>query len=424
MIIDKTYKKIGIGVSGGVDSMVLLHKLLCAKFDVFVINVEHGIRGEHSISDSQFVENFCKENNVPFVMYHFDALSKATSEKISVELAARLGRYELFAKAISDYNLDAVALAHHLNDQTETVLMRIFRGTGIKGLKGIVDRGKFIHPLLDETRDEIVAYAAKNDIIHITDETNSQDDYTRNFIRNQLVTKIKEKYPHVEKAFLRLSETAKELDDYLDSVAYNAIERGNSHLLATELFSEHKVIIKKSIYNLFKKLNIFTDIETVNVNDIISLHSLQVGKQIDLPHNFVAQKTYDGILFFKKTTNVPFTEIPFVINKPFAYNGVTYNITKTDVLEKKITFDLAKIPQGSVIRTRQPNDMFCRYKGKNKKLSDYLTDEKVPLNTRDNLLLVANENTIYCILGYEIGDKIATNANTTQLFKCECTITY
>ena len=130
-------------MSGGVDSMVMLDLLLKEKKDVVVVNVEHGIRGDASVEDSRFVAEYCRARGVDCLAYKVDAPAYARENNVSLELAARTLRYGIFDKLLEDKVVDEINLAHHLNDQVETMLMRIFRGTGIRGLRGIVDRAGY-----------------------------------------------------------------------------------------------------------------------------------------------------------------------------------------------------------------------------------------------------------------------------------------
>ena len=185
-------KRIGVGVSGGMDSMVLLNLLMEQKKDITVINIDHCIRGADSKSDSDFVEEFCNNNNILCLRFEVDVLSQCRLTRESVELCARNLRYEIFNRLLDEKKVDIIALAHHADDNIETVLMRIFRGTGIKGLKGILDSERFIHPLINYTKQDIENYATKNNIQYVTDSTNFESEYTRNYIRNEIIPTIKE----------------------------------------------------------------------------------------------------------------------------------------------------------------------------------------------------------------------------------------
>ena len=215
----KPYKgKLGVAVSGGMDSMVLLD--LCRKVQkkLVVINIEHGIRGQESISDSDFVQSYCRLCGVEYMRFSFNTLEEMKPGE-SVELAARRLRYDVFYRLLAEKTVDAIALAHHADDNAETLLMRIFRGTGIHGLIGMGERKGFVRPLLGVPHKDIEAYATEHRIPYVTDSTNLVDDCTRNYIRHEIMPKILALYPGAVEAFTRLSENAKEADEYIFSIS-------------------------------------------------------------------------------------------------------------------------------------------------------------------------------------------------------------
>ena len=208
-------KKIGIAVSGGVDSMVLLDLMSKQSKNIVILNVEHGIRGEISRRDTLFVKKYADNLGISGIFKSVDAISYAKEKNISIELAARELRYQFFDSLIQSGVVDEIALAHHLDDQAETILMRIFRGTGVRGLRGIVDRLGYIHPLISITKADILEYALRNKIPFVDDHTNLESDYTRNYIRNEIMPLVKEKYNDVLSSFDVLSKNAIEIEDYL-----------------------------------------------------------------------------------------------------------------------------------------------------------------------------------------------------------------
>ena len=176
-------KKIAVALSGGADSMALINYLVTnsQKYSIKVValNVEHGIRGDASLRDSAFVKNYCESHKpyIPLLEYKVNALKKAKDEKITVEQAARILRYECFFDAIKTGNCDAVVTAHHSSDNLESVLFNLFRGTGLKGLTGIKDfDGKIFRPFIKVSKAEIEEYVAQNSIPFVTDESNFSDD--------------------------------------------------------------------------------------------------------------------------------------------------------------------------------------------------------------------------------------------------------
>ena len=180
-------KTIGVALSGGRDSVALAYALKKADVSLIAVNVEHGIRGESSVNDSKFVEEFCKKYDIPLLSFSVDVPSFCKQNGYTTEQGARILRYDIFDKVLSDGKCDFIALAHHADDQVETVFMRIIRGTGVRGLCGMsAVSGKYIRPLLDCTREDINDFIAKNELPYVDDETNFDTDYTRNFCARNL----------------------------------------------------------------------------------------------------------------------------------------------------------------------------------------------------------------------------------------------
>ena len=191
--------RIVLGVSGGADSICLLHILSCIQkaleIRLFVVHINHGIRGEEAKRDEDFVRDFCKRLNVEFFAFHYDIKKMAREQKISEEEAGRKARYSTFdtvaKKIIQKEGVDAqnvkIAIAHNKDDNAETILHNLSRGSGISGLKGILaQNGNIIRPLLCFSRQEIEEYLSKNNIEYMTDSTNLENEYTRNILRNEV----------------------------------------------------------------------------------------------------------------------------------------------------------------------------------------------------------------------------------------------
>ena len=276
--------KVGVAVSGGVDSMVMLNLLKKGGADVLVINVEHGIRGALSKRDSKFVKNYCKRHEIECLSFSVDSLAYSTENNVSVELAARTLRYEIFDNLLKEKKVDCIALAHHLNDQVETVLMRIFRGTGIKGLRGIVDREGYVHPMLGYTKQEIRDYAALNRIPYKEDATNFDSEYTRNYIRHEIIPHVKSRFPSFEIAVKKLAKTAEEIEDYMMSnvTPYKAIDGGAT--LPISILSMHPAIAKKTIAETLRLLGCEKDIESNHLESLIALKDSPNNAKINLPY--------------------------------------------------------------------------------------------------------------------------------------------
>lgn len=399
----------GIAVSGGMDSMVLLYLYMRSSVDFCVINIEHGIRGETSLRDSEFVENFCKTHGIECHVEHIDALKYAEEQKISVELAARELRYAVFERFLKENKVKKIALAHHADDNAETVLMRIFRGTGIRGLRGITDREDYIRPLLRFTRAEIADYAEKNHVEYVFDETNADSVYTRNFIRNELLPLVKQRYPDVADSIWRLSQTAIEIDEFLEKSAIKAQKTPYGYVLR-DLFNSEKIIQKYSVNKVMRELGAIKDVEFVNLNDILSLGEKDNNASVDLPFNITAVKFGFDLYLFKKIEE-DFEERVFSAEETYSYGGFSYSFRPVEKIYMGLTFDGDKV-EGCVVRKRADGDKFHRVNGKNKLLSDFLNEKKLLKQEKDSLLVLAKGHTVFAILGLEVAEEGKIDENT------------
>ena len=214
--------KVIAGISGGADSICLLFVLLRLKekigFDVIAVHVNHGLRGESAKRDERFTETFCREWNIPCIVYHENVKEIAVQKKLSVEEAGRLVRRKAFEEVRVRYGGTKIALAHHQNDNAETMLLNLARGTGIRGLSGIRPvNGYMIRPLLGINRKEIEYYLKEHQLSYCEDETNAGDEYTRNRIRHQILPMLEEQVNR--QAVRHMNETMEQLNqirDYLE----------------------------------------------------------------------------------------------------------------------------------------------------------------------------------------------------------------
>ena len=308
--IDNLFTKnetIAVAASGGSDSMALLHYLSThAKelgIKVKALNVEHGIRGEASKSDSNFVKIYCRANNIEVISYEFDTLKKAKTDKMSVEQAARVMRYDCFFDAINKGLCDKVATAHHMRDNVESVLLNMFRGTGLKGISGINANyeDKIVRPFLKVRKEDLSQYIIENGIPYVADETNFSDDYTRNFIRLNILPQIKKIFPEAEIAITRLAEIAKLEDGCIEKLALNAFKTENDKVIIS--LPQDKAVISRAVLMGLKTLGIEQDYEKIHADSILDLANKKNGAKVNLPKGIVAIKEYDNIVIYKAKKN-------------------------------------------------------------------------------------------------------------------------
>lgn len=289
--------KIVIGVSGGPDSICLLHILnnLKEKYNLqlFVAHVNHMIR-ENAKIDEQYVVDFCKKIDIPVFVLHSDVLNLAKQQKISIEEAGRNVRYEFFNEVLDKTKSNKIAIAHNCNDKAETVIMNVLRGSGISGLKGIEAKrdNKYIRPLIECTREEIENYCKDHNLETRHDESNDENIYKRNKIRNIVIPFIKEEFnSNIISTINRLSVVATQEDEYINKIVekeYNNIcidKKENEIELDLKKFNDLDIVIKNRM--ILYVVNILQQhtkgIEKVNIEDIIKLCNNNIGNKFLVP---------------------------------------------------------------------------------------------------------------------------------------------
>lgn len=245
-------------VSGGADSMCLLHLLWSQGYDVTAAHFEHGIRGEESLRDAAFVEAWCKERGIPFFPGHGDAPAYAEENGMSLEEAARKLRYDFLYETAEAVGADLILTAHNLDDNAETLLFNLTRGSGTLGLRGIPQsRGKLLRPLLHVSRAEIEAYLAENKVPHVEDSTNESDDYTRNLIRHRIMPLLIKINPRFPETAARTAFLAARDEDCLSQMAadYLAREMKDGSLSLDAFNALHPAIASRAVRLLFPGLS-------------------------------------------------------------------------------------------------------------------------------------------------------------------------
>lgn len=285
-----------VGVSGGPDSMTLLSILLKIKAEynlrIYVAHVNHMLR-ENAIKDEEYVKEFCEKNNIELFIKKANISEIAHKRKIGLEEAGRNIRYNFFEEVLENTKSNKIAIAHNLNDKIETIIMNTLRGSGVSGLKGIeARRKKYIRPLIEIERREIEEYCEKNKINPKHDESNDDNTYTRNKIRNIVIPYIKNEFnPNIVKTLNRLSEIIKEDDEYVQSETEKIFkeivltnEKNKIEFNPKKFNEQEKVIQKNLILLAIKKVKGSTQgIEKVNIDDIIKLCNNNIGNKLIRP---------------------------------------------------------------------------------------------------------------------------------------------
>lgn len=414
-IIDylNNFNKLAFAVSGGKDSMAMLSFAIqnLDKNKMFVVTIHHNLRGEEGERDRDFVVNFCKKNNIECIVYEEQIKQFCKENGYTIEQGARIRRHKIFEEIVKSKKADRVVLAHHKDDQIESILMHIFRGCGLQGLCGMpLDTKILLRPLIYTSSNDIKNYIDTNNIPFVQDSTNFELEYSRNKIRNVLVNEIEKIYPNFGENILRLSSISNEAINFINREAPKAYRDGDKVYLKIEDLIDQNIATNQAIINAIEMLVTRVDLEKCHIDQVLSLIDMENGKSFNLPFNVVAVKEYDKIAFYlKKESQAP--QINFSIGKHKFLNW-TIDISMENNGGLRADFDKIK---DSIIRTRQSADSFKKFKGGRKSLGKYLTDIKVPLLQRDTLPIIAKDNEIYAVLTKEISDIVAVDEATKEV---------
>jgi len=405
--------KLGAAVSGGVDSMVMLHCLRKLReemgFFLSVFHMEHGIRGERSKDDMRFVISECEKMGVLCIAEKADIPALAKSRGLSVETAARIARYEFLEKQDADY----IATAHHMDDLAETVIMNLSRGSGLAGLCGIPEkRGGIIRPMLDIPRGEIEKYAERHDIAYVRDDTNNDAAYTRNLVRLQIMPLLKKvntrAAEHIAGTASILAQDEEALCCFAQKAGGVKATLGGAEIDLKVFLAQMPAIQKRILRRVFDTYFNLRDIGGVHIDAVINL-ALQgkSGKRLELGNGVFAAAVY-GKLLFTRIEKKKQLYLEFAGAGSYDLGGNVIMCEEYDgepVFIKGTEYFNAKAVLGAFFRNRKDGD-FIRplgMRGK-KRLSDYLSDKKVPLHERDSLVLLAKGAEIMWVAGIGVSD--------------------
>lgn len=414
---------IGVGVSGGSDSMALLHYLSTVQedldFEVVAIHINHGIR-EESRDEEEFVMRKCRELGVRAYKFKINSPKIAKEKNESLETAAREGRYDIFKSLIQRGVVDKIALAHHESDQAETILMHIFRGSGIAGARGMdpIRDGIYIRPMLNVSKKEIMNYILDNSIDYVQDKSNNDNEYNRNFIRNVILPQICERWPGAESGIVSFGKTVSEDDDFINNYVNDkdVIYESEFAKIPLVYFSYPSSVLNRLLISIFKKVGIKKDFEKKHIEMIKELADKgENGAKVQLPFEVVAIREYNYITLVNRLKNRPELQSSFKIGE-IELEGIGKIIAKrVNSYEKNpncLFVDLNKIPEDAVWRYREDGDVFTKFGGGTKKLKSYFIDKKIPQRIRDFIPLLASGNEILIIGGIEISDKVKIEENS------------
>lgn len=457
-----------VGTSGGADSVCLLFlmKQLSAElgFDIVCVHVNHMIRGQEAERDEFFVKRLCREIGVQCITVSADVVRLAQTKKIGLEEAGRMARYRAFEMTLEKLGFGGTggsgkaAIAHHRDDNIETVLLNIIRGTDIKGLTGIQPvsrRGRLtiIRPLLGAGRDEIRAYLEERSIPWIEDSTNEIDDYARNRVRNIIIPQMNEINARAGEHINDMSRMILKFSDFydkkIDGVIENVVDfRDEAPAVNVDkLKCLDKALQSGVVYSTICYVaGTRRDIGRVHVEDVLSLCGKQTGRRIELPYGVEAVRSYSNIIIRKENSGKSY-ERHDIESAPLMGLDASFSISLKSVEAGKKTFtlkdgsrlsfeirevddynrsaliskneytkafDCDKI-KGTLILGRAQRDDRIMFQGGSKTLKKFFTDEKIPQERREDIPVLKDMEGVLWVVGYRIGQQYKITNETRRV---------
>jgi len=420
-------QKVGVGISGGADSVFLLYFL--AKYkdvlgvdEIIAIHVNHNLRGTESDEDAEFVKRLCANLNTRCEIVSVDVNKYVAKQKVGVEEAARILRYEAFDKIRKEQYLDTICLAHHKNDQAETVLMHILRGAGIQGAIGMLPKhAGYVRPLLCISREDIECALKEAKIKYRTDSTNSNTNYTRNFIRKEVLGRAQKVYPGCVDAICEFSKRMLLDEEFISGLLDKYIVDADDGYKMSSAVEKMAEPLRYRVYMLaFKKAGAYKDIESKHLKMIDDMLKMKNGAEMHFPMHVTAHRIYGGILFTGETDFGEHREIPFAVPQRVVIGDVEIETNWVDAGDVHFNdnthyLDYMKIPENAIWRSRRANDEFAKLGSGRKKLNDYLTDKKIPKVYRDKQIVLASKNIVLAVASYDIGEIVKIDNTTDRI---------
>ncbi len=428
-----------IALSGGPDSVFLFHNLRKLRdsltFNLYASHINHMYRGKDAMHDEEFVRKLCENYGIKLFVKRKNATEYAKELKVTEEEAGRILRYNFFEENLNEVGGGKIAVAHNLNDQAETVLQRIIRGTGIDGLSAMsFIKNNLIRPMLNVSRTEIMNYLHNNNYDYCIDITNAQDIYGRNKIRLNLIPYLEQNFnPNIQNSLYRMSEAMerdkKIIEKYIELKFAEVLKEKTDNKIVIDMkllgsldIGETGRIIRRGIEEL--KGNT-VNIEMKHIDYAINLiRAGKTGKKINLTEGFTIEISYDNLIINKIVEKTSDFEYNIVLNETNYINEINKSLflTVTDISEADIknkniiSIDYDVIKGNLTARNRRAGDIMvpCGMNG-NKKIKDIFIDLKIPAEERNKKLIIADDENILWLEGYRINDKYKVSAATKKI---------
>jgi len=430
----KGNERVLIGLSGGPDSLCLLH-LLHAISDTLGLHlhalyVDHGLRPDEVPGEIEFCSRACDDLGIDLTTRTVDVKGDPSRADHGLQAAARELRYNALYDAARSLNMAKIALGHTKSDNTETVLINLLRGSGMKGLSGIPpSRGIIIRPLIETTREEVLDFLRSRNIEYLTDPSNLQEKYLRNILRLRLIPEIVKINPDINETLYRTGEILRQEDEYLELQVTKTLMRLFSRksptrieLFLTPMESLPAVILRRVLRRAVIELKDISTLSFQHTEDIIRLiQTGNNGDRLELPHDLRVIRRYSVMVFT--------TEPPGRLNEYTLHTDQELVIHEASIVLKArkthsppqhdgkstVVLDLRKVTLPLTVRKRRDGDFFFPSGfGKKKKVQDFFVDEKVPRDDRDLVPLICSGEDIVWIAGYRNDGRFDPDGNTTD----------
>lgn len=389
-----------VGLSGGADSMTLLYSLKELGYKVCAAHINHGLRGEFSDADEHFSAEVCASLNIELKILRTDITAESQRTSEGLEECGRRIRYDFFEKSANELGADKIATAHNSDDNSESIIMNLCRGTGLNGLCGISPVwGRVIRPLLSCSRKEIEEYCEKNQIRYCIDDTNYDIKYTRNFIRHEIIPRLMEINQSLSVSFERMTDSLRTDEDFLQKVAAENTD--------CDLRMLHPAIQTRIISNMYSRYSDSRALQKIHYDLLLS------GKRIVLPGG-LSSEIIDGKIFFDDTLKQHKNNNINGIYLLFEGENYIKDLNLTIHLKLSQKFNIffnnnLKICD-IILRSRREGDTFAPAKRKRKSLKKFFIDEKIPAEKRSSIPVIACGNRVLWVEGYGIDKDFINDA--------------
>jgi tRNA(Ile)-lysidine synthase len=423
----KSEDKVLLAVSGGIDSMVMSHLFLKLGTITGIAHCNFCLRDGESDCDEELVKNFANGNGIPFYTIRFNTKEYARKNGISVQMAARELRYEWFEKIREDNNFDFIAVAHNLNDNIETLLINLIRGTGITGLSGMRPvSNKIIRPLLFASRQKIEDYCSDQQIPFREDKSNAEIRYTRNKLRHLVIPILKEINPSVEETLTETAEKLAGIDEIISDYVNGIKSQLTTQNGKTVVFDIEKLIALQSgkalIFELFRPFGITGSTS----GNLIRMLTGKTGKQVFTKTHRIVRNRNELIVspietgkqeYYKINTPEDLLMVPGIVTAGIINNKADFKIPDNQNIA---CLDFEKVKFPVLIRAWKRGDFFFPLGMKQKKkLSDYFIDLKFSLPEKEKALILESEGNIVWIIGERIDERYKVTGSTSRVLRIE-----